>query len=377
MHIALFDLKAQYRQLQKEINEAVQEVLKSGEYILGPRVQRLEEKVAQFCGVKFGIGVASGTDALYLSLLSCSIGRGDEVVTTPYTFFATAGAISRSGATPVFADIDSKTFTLDPEKLEAKITGRTKAVIPVHIFGQMAKMDEVLDICRKHNLIVIEDACQAIGSENKGRKAGSLGLAGCFSFFPTKNLGCYGDGGMVVTNNEKFALKIKSLRVHGSKGKFIHDTIGCNSRLDEMQAAILLVKLNHLEEWLDRRSSLAALYSDLLKGVVSIPYVEPGNKHTYSLYNIRSTSRDSLKKCLEENGVSCGIYYPVPLHLQKAFESLGYRRGDLPEAEKASDELLAIPLYPELRPAEIRKIAMVIKAFSHLSLTSHRLNEEW
>lgn len=361
MDLALFDLRSQYRDLQSEINEAVRDVLAAGEYILGPRVQMLEEQIAGYCGAKYGVGVASGTDAVFLSLVACGVGRGDEVITTPYTFFATAGAISRAGATPVFTDIDRRTCNIDPEKIEARITGRTKAVIPVHIFGQMADMDAILNVSRKYNLVVIEDACQAMGSENRGRKAGSLGLAGCFSFFPTKNLGCYGDGGMVITRDEKVAAKIRSLRAHGSSKKFIHDTVGYNSRLDEIQAAILLVKLKYLEEWLNKRASLAETYSRLLKGVVMTPYAAPGNKHTYHLYIIRTPQRELIKQNLEKNGVSCGLYYPLPLHLQTAYKSLGYRKGDFPEAEKASEELLAIPLYPELSPSEMEKIAVLVR----------------
>jgi dTDP-4-amino-4,6-dideoxygalactose transaminase len=354
-------LRDQYHILKSEIDEAIQDVLTAGEYILGPRLQMLEDQVAGYCGVKYGIGVASGTDALLLSLMACGIGKGDEVITTPYTFFATAGAISRSGATPVFADIDPRTCNIDPEKIEARITGRTKAVIPVHIYGQMADMDAILNITRKYNLVVIEDACQAMGSENRGRKAGSLGHAGCFSFFPTKNLGCCGDGGMVLTGDEKMAIKLKSLRAHGSSKKFIHDTGGLNSRLDEIQAAVLLVKLKYLEEWLNKRVAHAELYSSVLKGVVRTPYTAPGNKHTYHLYMIRTPQREQIKKYLEKNGVACGLYYPLPLHLQAAYKSLGYRKGDFPEAEKASEELLAIPLYSELAISEIERIALLIR----------------
>lgn len=361
MSVTLFDLKSQYRNMENEISEALRDVLASGEYIHGPRVHMLEEKVAGYCGVKFGVGVASGTDALFLSLVACGIGRGDEVITTPYTFFATAGAISRTGATPVFADIDPLTYNINPEKIEARITGRTKAIIPVHIFGQMADMEAILNISQKYNLVVIEDACQAMGSEYTSKKSGSIGITGCFSFFPTKNLGCYGDGGMVVTGNEKIASKIRSLRAHGSSKKFIHDKVGYNSRLDEIQAAVLLIKLKYLEEWLNKRIALAGLYSKLLNGAVVTPYEVPGIRHTYHVYVIRTSQRESIKAYLEKNEVSCGLYYPLPLHLQAAYRSLGYRKGDLPEAEKASKELLAIPLYPELAPSEIKKIALLIR----------------
>lgn len=361
MSIALFDLRSQYRQLETEIDKAILEVLSDGEYILGPRVQMLEEQVASYCGVKYGIGVANGTDALFLSLLACGIDTGDEVITTPYTFFATAGAISRAGATPVFVDIDPHTYNIDPEKIEAKISCRTKAIIPVHIYGQMADMDAILNIARKNNLVVIEDACQAMGSENRGRKAGSLGITGCFSFFPTKNLGCYGDGGMVVTGDEKIAAKIRSLRAHGSNKKFIHEMVGCNSRLDEIQAAVLLIKLKYLDEWLNKRIDLADLYARLFEGNVVTPYSATGNKHTYHLYVIRSPKRESIKKHLENNGVACGLYYPLPLHLQSAYKNLRYRKGDFPEAEKASEELLAIPVDPDLTCSEIERIALLVK----------------
>ena len=360
--IALFGLQRQHRNLQKEINEAVQDVLAAGEYVLGPRVQMLEKQVAGYCGVEHGVGVASGSDALFLSLVAYGIGGGDEVITTPYTFFATAGAISRAGATPVFVDIDRRTYNINPEQIAEKISARTKAVIPVHIFGQMADMDAILELSRRNGLVVIEDACQAIGSEKNGRKAGSLGHAGCFSFFPTKNLGCVGDGGMVVTRDEKIAAKIRSLRSHGGKQKFFYDTVGCNSRLDEIQAAVLLVKLKYLDDWLNQRAVLAKRYNHLLGEAVAIPYVAPGNRHTFHLYTIRTAQRDRLKNQLEKHGVSCGLYYPLPLHLQQAYKSLGYGKGDFPEAEKASGELLGIPLYPELTITEIEQITSLVRS---------------
>lgn len=361
MRIALFDLRSQYLNMQGEIDLAVRDVLAGGEYILGRRVKLLEERVAGYCGIEYAVGVASGSDALFLALLACGVRAGDEVITTPFSFFATAGAISRAGATPVFVDIDPRTYNIDPEKVEARVTARTKALIPVHIFGQMADMNAILDLAQKYSLAVIEDACQSMGSEYKEKKAGSLGLAGCFSFFPTKNLGCCGDGGMVITGDQDVAVKIRSLRVHGSDKKFVHDTVGYNSRLDEIQAAILLVKLNYLNEWLERRAAIAELYSRLLDGAVVTPYVRPGNKHSYHLYVIRSTERDQIKKHLEINGVSCGLYYPLPLHLQAAFRDLGYRKGDFPEAEKAVGELLAIPLYPELARSDAERIAFLVK----------------
>lgn len=361
MSIALFDLRSQYRDLQNEIDRAVIEVLEGGDYILGSRVQKLENQVTGYCGVKFGIGVASGTDALFLALLACGVGPGDEVITTPFTFIATSAAISRTGATPVFVDIDSRTYNIDPEKVEAGITARTKAVIPVHIFGQMADMDEILHLSRENDLAVIEDACQAMGSQYMGKMAGALGIAGCFSFFPTKILGCCGDGGMVVTGSEKVAARIRSLRSQGSSKKFIHDTVGFNSRLDEIQAAILLVKFKYIEDWLNRRAELAGLYSRLLEGAVVTPCVKPGIRHTYHLYVVRTTKRESIIRNLEKNGVSYGLYYPLPLHLQAAYKDLGYRKGDLPVAEKASEELLAIPIYPELTRQDAERIAFLVR----------------
>lgn len=361
MPIELFDLRSQYSELHDDINAAIMEVLHSGTYILGPRVRQLEKTVAAYCGVSHGVGVASGSDALFLSLLACGIGPGDEVITSPFTFFATAGAITRTGATPVFVDIDAETCNINPEKIKPKITRRTKAIIPVHVFGQMADVNAILSLAEEHGLVVIEDACQALGAEYRGCRAGSLGKAGCFSFFPTKNLGGYGDGGMVVTRDEGLAARVQFLRAHGSRGKFIHESMGYNSRLDELQAAVLLVKFKYLERWIEQRQLLARRYDRLLGQVVKTPRVMEGNRHTYHLYVIRSPHRDKIKTHLEKNGVGCGIYYPIPLHLQKAYKHLGYKAGDLPEAERAAGEVLAIPLYPGLAPAEIEKIAQLVR----------------
>ena len=361
MRIPLFDVHNQYVQYKNEIDEAIQKVLASGEYIQGTCVQRLEARVAQYCGTRYAIGVASGSDALYLSLIACGVGKGDEVITTPYTFFATAGAICRTGARPVFVDIDPGTYNLDPEKIETSISVRTKAVIPVHLFGQMAEMDAIVQVCQKHNLWVIEDACQAMGAEHRGRKAGSLGVTGCFSFFPTKNLGCYGDGGMVITADEELANRMRKLCSQGSNTKYFHDLVGLNSRLDEIQAAVLLVKLDHLEEWIDEKNALAHRYATMLRGIVETPWVAPGNKHTYNLYSIRSPRREKIKKHLEECGISCGIYYPLPLHLQKALNHLGYRKADFPEAEKASAQLLSIPFFLGMTMEAVEEISFLIR----------------
>lgn len=363
MNIPLLDLKAQYNSIRNEIQEAVSGVLESGHYVLGPNVKTLEEEIAAYCGVKYAVGVANGTDALMLSLLTHGIGTGDEVITTPYTFFATAEVVSQLGATPVFVDIDAKTYNLDVNQIEARITKRTKAIIPVHLFGQMADMDAVTAIARKHNLAAIEDACQAIGARYKGRMAGSIGNTGCFSFFPTKNLGGYGDGGMVVTNDEAVVEKLRVLRAHGSKPKYYHSMIGYNSRLDELQAAILRVKFRYIDEWNKRRAERAAEYDRLFAGSeVGIPYAEQGNKHIYHLYIISSPKRDQIKAALAIEGIASAIYYPVPLHRQEVYRSLGYGEGSLPVAEKAAKETLALPLYPELTREQQVRIADIVLA---------------
>ncbi len=359
--IELFDLRSQYFALREEITAAVLETLAAGKYILGPRVRQLEKNIASCCGTSFGIGVASGSDALYLSLSACGVGAGDEVITTPFTFFATAGAITRTGATPVFADIDGDTFNIDPEKIKHRITGRTRAIVPVHVFGQITDMDAVIDLAGQNGLVVIEDACQAMGAEYKGRRAGSLGHAGCFSFFPTKNLGGYGDGGMVVTGNSSLAARIEVLRAHGSRSKFVHEAMGYNSRLDELQASVLLVKFKYLETLIEKRKALAAHYNQLLGDAVKIPRETEGNRHTYHLYVIRSPRRDAIKTYLQKNGIDCGIYYPIPLHLQPVYKHLGYKAGDFPEAERAAGEVLAIPAHPGLTFPEIERIARLVR----------------
>jgi len=312
--------------------------------------------------VKYGIGVGNGTDALLLALMAFGIEAGDEVITTPYTFFATTEAISWLGATPIFVDIDPKTYNIDVNKIEEKITDKTKAILPVHIFGQLADMDGIMDLAKKYNLIVIEDACQAIGASYKGKKAGSLGHAACFSFFPSKNLGAYGDGGMVVTNDQEAAATIAMLRMHGSKKKYYHEFLGMNSRLDEIQAAILRIKLKYLDKWNCLRREKVALYKSLLRdsGLI-FPFEEAWNLHIYHLFIIRSTERNRIKEKLTKEGIGCGIYYPLPLHLQNVYLHLGYREGDLPEAERASRETLALPLYPELKEEDIKRVCAVVK----------------
>ncbi len=365
MNIPLLDLKAQYLLIKEEIDNAVLGVLDSCRFILGPEVKTLEDDIAAYCGTKHAIAVANGTDALVLALQACKIGPGDEVITSPFTFFASAETIANVGATPVFVDIDPLTLNLDVNKLEEKITSRTKAIIPVHIFGQMVDMDKVMDLAGKYKLKIIEDAAQAIGAEYKGRKAGSIGDAGTFSFFPTKNLGCYGDGGMVITNDDAVADKIRMLRFHGCKSKYYHDEIGHNSRLDEIQAAILRVKFKYLDKWNQTRREKAENYDKLLaplaqQGKLTLPVKDPDGVPVYHLYVLRSDEREKIAIALDEKGIACGIYYPLPLHMQNAFAYLGYNLGDLPIAEEACTQALAIPCYPELTSEQQEDIAQVI-----------------
>ncbi|HHV65392.1 MAG TPA: DegT/DnrJ/EryC1/StrS family aminotransferase [Peptococcaceae bacterium] len=366
MSIPLLDLKAQYQAIKEEIDQAVFRVLESARFIFGPEMKTLEEEIAAYCGTRHAIGVANGTDALVLALRALNIGPGDEVITTPFTFFASAETVANVGAKPVFVDIDPLTLNIDVEKIEAKITARTKAIIAVHIFGQMANMDKVMALAQKYNLKVIEDAAQAIGAEYRGQKAGSYGNVGTFSFFPTKNLGAYGDGGMVVTSDDQVAEKIRMLRFHGCKTKYYHEEIGYNSRLDEIQAAILRVKLRYLDDWNAARRAKALVYDELLAplaeaGKLLLPGRDPEAKHIYHLYVLRFTEREKIIKALNVKGIASGIYYPVPLHLQKAFAYLGYRPGDLPFAEEACSQALAVPCYPELTLKQQEEIVETIR----------------
>jgi dTDP-4-amino-4,6-dideoxygalactose transaminase len=362
MNIPLLDLQAQYMQIKDKMDKAVLDVIQGGRYILGPEVKELEKEIAEYCGTKNGIGVANGTDALLLVLKAWGIGPGDEVITSPFTFFASAEVISQVGATPVFVDVEPETLNIDVKLLESKINERTKAIIAVHIFGQMADMDSLMQLANKHNLLVLEDACQAIGAEYKGKKAGSIGHAGCFSFFPTKNLGGYGDGGMIVTDDATLAEKIRVLRAHGSKVKYHHTDIGYNSRLDEIQAAILRVKFPHLDNWNDARREKARLYTSWLNGTAYItPCEAPEQKHVFHLYILRSKKREAVMKELQQRGISTAIYYPVPLHLQEVYSSLGYRLGDMPVAEQATQEAFAIPLFPELTKEQMEYIVATLK----------------
>jgi len=350
MQVPLLDLKAQYSTIKDEILEGISEVLDSQRCIGGPKVAELEEKIAALSECKYAVGVSSGTDAILNSLMSLDIGTGDEVITTPFTFFATVGCIARTGARPVFVDIDPRTFNINPELIEPAITDKTKAIIPVHLFGQMADMDPIMEIANKHNLAVIEDAAQSISSTYKSSKAGSIGTAGCFSFFPSKNLGGIGDGGMIVTNNQEFYDRLLIMRNHGSKPKYYHNYIGGNFRLDPIQAAALLVKLQHLDKWSQARRNNADYYNKKFEGtVVKRPYISPNCVTIYNQYCILVPMRDLLVAHLKKNNIGCEIYYPVPMHLQQCFKNLGYKQGYFPEAEKASKEIMALPIYPELK----------------------------
>jgi dTDP-4-amino-4,6-dideoxygalactose transaminase len=354
MNVPLLDLKAQYRTIRAEIDAAVAEVFESQYFILGPKVKACEEAVARYSQCAFGIGVSSGTDALLLALMAEGVGPGDEVITSPYTFFATAGSVARLGATPVFVDIDPATFNLDPRQLEAAVGPKTKAIIPVHLYGQMADMDPIMDLARRRGLTVIEDACQSIGAEYKGRRAGSIGAYGCFSFFPSKNLGGAGDGGAITVQDKGLAGRLAILRVHGMEPKYYHQVIGGNFRLDALQAAVVLVKLNHLDEWTRKRQSNAARYDRLFAehGLAAPDRVclpkAAASRHVYNQYVIRVPRRDDLKRFLQERQVGTEVYYPVPLHLQECFAYLGLRKGSFPESERAAAETLALPIYPEL-----------------------------
>lgn len=364
INIQLIDLKRQYESIRDEIKNAAIDVLESGQYILGPQVQKFEQEVADYCSTKYAIGVANGTDALLLTLDALGIGPGDEVITTPFTFFATAEVVSQMGATPVFVDIDPRTYNIDVSKIEQAITSKTKAIIPVHIFGQPADLDEIMSIAKKHDLVVVEDACQAIGSEYKGKRIGSIGDAGCFSFFPTKNLGGYGDGGIIVTNDEALAKRLRILREHGSNPKYYHSMIGYNSRLDPMQAAMLSVKLKYLDGWNAKREELSLKYNEALKDLpIVCPHVAKDRKHVYHLYILQTDERGALMKHLKGNGVASGVYYPVPLHRQEVYKSLGYGDGSLTVSDEAAKRTLALPLYPEMTEDEQAYIIGVVKDF--------------
>lgn len=375
MKVPLLDLKAQYQTIKSEIRACIDEICDSQYFILGPHVEKMEEKIASYCHVPHAVGVSSGTDALIIALMAAGIEPGDRVVTSPYTFFATAGAIARVGAVPLFVDIDPRTYNIDNQCLDDLLTGmpqserdRVKAVVPIHLYGQCAEMDPLVEICRRYGLTVIEDAAQAIGAEYKGHRAGSMGDFGCFSFFPSKNLGAFGDAGLVTTGSEEMDERLRMLRVHGMAPKYYHHIIGGNFRIDALQAAVVAIKLDYLDRWTRGRQENAAAYRRLFGDAGLVDRVilpeEAQNRHIYNQFVIRAPGqRDALRHHLEQQGVGTEVYYPVPMHMQSCFESLGYRKGDFPQAELAAEQTLALPIYPELHPDQLAFVVDCIKTF--------------
>jgi dTDP-4-amino-4,6-dideoxygalactose transaminase len=369
MKVPLLDLTLQHQELRGEIETALKSVLDTQQFILGNEVQQLEEEIAAYCQTKYAIGCASGSDALLLALMALGVGQGDEVITTPYSFFATVSAITRLGAKPVFVDINPHTYNLELSQIDAKISGNTKAIQPVHLYGQCVPMHELSEICNKFGIAIVEDAAQAIGAEDTGRRAGSMGDIGCFSFYPSKNLGGMGDGGMMTTNDETLANQLKALRVHGSEVRYHHKWVGLNSRLDGFQGAILRVKLRHLDNWSKKRKENADHYRKLfiendITDFVSLPFERDDVRHIYNQFIIRvPEKRDELRQFLTESEIGTDIYYPIPLHLQECFAYLGYKAGDFPESERASRETLAIPIYPELTAAQQEYVVVKISEF--------------
>jgi dTDP-4-amino-4,6-dideoxygalactose transaminase len=368
MPVPLLDLKAQFRAIESELRGAMDRVLASQQFIMGPEVEACEQEIARYCGCRHGIGVSSGTDALLAALMVYDIGPGDEVITSAYTFFSTAGVVARLGAKTVFVDIVPDTYNMDPALLEQAVTPRTKAIIPVHLYGQCADMNPILDMARRRGIPVIEDAAQAIGAEDNGRRAGSMGAMGCLSFFPSKNLGAFGDGGMVMTNDDALAEKLRVLRVHGAKPKYHHKIIGGNFRLDALQAAVVRTKLKYLEAWIEARRRNAARYDSMFTkaGVapnpLRLPRVRADGRHVFNQYVVRVPRRDAVRQRLGAAGIGTEVYYPVPLHLQECFADLGYKKGSLPHAESAARETLALPIYPELTEAQIGVVVEAIVA---------------
>jgi len=362
-NIPLVDLKAQYASIKDEIAAALKDVLDNTAFILGENVEKFEENFAKYCGAKHAIGVSSGTSALHLSLVACGFENGSEVLTVPNTFIATTEAVEHAGLKPVFVGIDKDTYTLDPTKIEAAITEKTRAIIPVQIYGQSCDMDPILEMAEKHNLRIIADCAQAHGAEYKGSRSKILGDAGCFSFYPGKNLGAYGDGGMIVTDDNELAEKIRMLRNHGRKSKYEHLIIGYNHRLDALQAAVLDVKLKHLDAWTESRRKNAKLYDELLENVIT-PVEAEGRKHVYHLYVIRNKKRDELKEKLKESGISTGVHYPIPLHLQPAYSSMGIGEGSFPLVEEYADEILSLPIYPEMTDEQVKHVAENVNKFT-------------
>ena len=370
MNVPLLDLKAQYRTIKPEVLAVMEAVCDEQGFVLGPRVVNFEKAVAQYVGSRSAVGCASGSDALLLALMALGVKAGDEVITVPFTFFATAGAISRLGAKPVFVDIQPDSLNIDPAQFERAITPRTKAVIPVHLFGQCADMPAINDIAKRTKIRVIEDACQAIGAAQQGKRAGVLGDAGCFSFFPTKNLGGFGDGGLMTTDDPELADVLSMLRVHGSRVRYLHEAVGINSRLDALQAAVLHIKLKYLDQWTEGRRGNAERYQRLfaqatLLDRVTLPVTAPGNFHVYNQYTVRVPQRDELRSFLKEKGVGSEVYYPLPMHLQNCYQALGYRKGSFPVSERAAEEVLSLPIYAELTEDQQTYVVEQIKLFFH------------
>jgi dTDP-4-amino-4,6-dideoxygalactose transaminase len=369
MNVPLLDLQAQYLSLRDDLRQALDRVMSSQRFVLGDEVRGLENSIAAYCQTKHAVGCASGSDALLLALMALDVKAGDEVITTPFSFFATAASIARLGARPVFVDIDPRTYNIDPSQVADAITSRTKVILPVHIYGQCAPMDPLLDIGKRHGIPVVEDAAQAIGATDKGRPAGSMGSIGCFSFYPTKNLGGAGDGGIMTTNDNELAARLRRLRAHGGSNEYEHEEVGVNSRLDELQAAVLRVKLPSLDRWSDERASKAALYSKLLSEAdLSFPLVTPqvraDGRHIFHQYVIRVPgNRDALMEHLKARGVGSKVYYPIPLHRQACFNYLGYKEGQFPETESAAKETFALPAYPELTDEQQVYVVESIKEF--------------
>ncbi|MDP7349557.1 MAG: DegT/DnrJ/EryC1/StrS family aminotransferase [Nitrospinota bacterium] len=366
--VPLVDLKRQYRSIKEEVDSAIQDVLETQAFILGPQVKEFESLFASYCNTKHAIGVSSGTDALLLALKSLGIGDGDEVITSPFTFFATVGSICNTGAKPVFADIEPESFNIRPDLIEKCISKKTKAIIPVHLYGQCADMDPILEIAKRHGIRVIEDSAQSIGAEYKDKKSGSIGDLGCFSFFPSKNLGGLGDGGMITCNSDELGKLIYMLRIHGGKPKNYFSIIGINGRLDTIQASVLIKKLGHIELWCEKRREKASYYTERMKGMDLVtPEIMSFNKHVFHQYVIRTKERDRLMDHLTANNIGCAVHYPVPQHLQKCLSHLGYKEGDMPEAEGATREILSLPIFPELTKEEQDYVIDTINGFQSTS----------
>ncbi|MFM9907102.1 MAG: DegT/DnrJ/EryC1/StrS family aminotransferase [Nitrospiraceae bacterium] len=368
MNVPLLDLKAQFQPIRAEIMAELQTVCDEQGFILGPRVVAFEESMATYIGSRYAIGCASGSDALLLSLMAMGVKAGDEVITVPFTFFATAGAIARLGAKPVFVDIQPDTFTIDPRLIEPAITSRTRAIMPVHLFGQCADMVGINEIAKRNKLSVIEDACQAIGAGQQGKRAGVLGDTGCFSFFPTKNLGGFGDGGLITTDDKTLADSMAMLRVHGSQVRYLHEAVGINSRLDALQAAVLTIKLKYLDQWTEGRRKNAERYRQLFAKTkhadrVTLPHTTPGNFHVYNQFTVRVSKRDELRAFLKEKGVGTEVYYPLPMHLQNCYRELGHQKGSFPLSEQAAQEVMSIPIYAELTEAQQVYVVEMIGEF--------------